>query len=169
MTPARKAETDSIERRAAISDCGRYRYRLLRAWNTEQPRALFIMLNPSTADAEVDDATIRSCMRLARSWYYGGIEVVNLFAWRATNPRELYDAADPVGPENDEHIEDALAHTDFALCAWGAQKIAEHRSSQVLDLIYGRRALLHCLGRTKSGAPRHPLYIKTGTTPEIWR
>jgi len=159
---------DDILKGAVISDCGKYRYSLMRRWNA-MPSVLFIMLNPSTADAEVDDATIRSCIRLTKSWGYGGIEVVNLFAFRATDPKELYSADDPVGSENDEHIADAVAHTDFPLCAWGAQKITAQRAGNVVELLKKRGALPHCLGTTKSGAPKHPLYIKTGTVPVLFR
>ena len=74
-----------MEKDAMISDCGKYRYLLRRAWDHTLPRGLFVMLNPSTADAEVDDATIRSCIRLCRSWSFGSFEVVNLFGWRATD------------------------------------------------------------------------------------
>lgn len=157
-----------LKRDAVISDCGRYRYRLLRSWEAAKPRVLFIMLNPSTADTNIDDPTIRSCIRLARSWDYGGIEVVNLFAWRATDPNELGSASNPIGPDNDASIEDAAAHSDFTICAWGAHRMAGPRAQEVLKIIRRRHGLAHCLGVTKSGAPRHPLYIKTGTTPTLW-
>src|ERR1700731_2978902 len=108
-----------LERDAVISDCGRSRYLLRRTWDHDKPRALFVMLNPSTADAEVDDPTIRSCMRLAKQMGHGSFEVVNLFAWRATDPRELHTASDPVGPENDRVIEAAVNRCDIVICAWG--------------------------------------------------
>jgi hypothetical protein len=126
------------------------------------------MLNPSTADAEVDDATIRSCTRLAKSWNYGGFVVVNLFAWRATNPKDLLTAPDPIGPENEAYIGNAIAQTDFTICAWGANKMAQRRAVDILQLLRKHDKIAHCLGTTKNGAPKHPLYIKTGTTPELW-
>lgn len=160
--------SDVMERGATISDCGQYRYLLGRGWDANRPRALFVMLNPSTADAEVDDATIRSCIRLCKSWSYGGFEVVNLFAWRATDPRALASAPDPIGPDNDAVIESAIVRNDFTICAWGAHKKAAERAPDVIRVIRDRKTWAHCLGRTKAGFPKHPLYIKTGTTPEIF-
>lgn len=153
----------SLERDAVISVCGKYRYLLRRVWNEDRMRALFVMLNPSTADAEVDDATIRSCIRLCRSWDYGSLEVVNLFGWRATDPRELVDADEPIGQDNDRVAAAAIERCDVTICAWGAHKMAESRADKMRNLITSRRPAAFCLGTTKSGAPKHPLYIKTGT------
>ncbi len=159
-----------LERDAVISDCGRYRYLLRRTWDHNAIRALFIMLNPSTADAEIDDATIRSCMRLSKNWGYGSLEVVNLFAWRATNPKELAKANDPVGrPKNDRVIDAAIRRCDIAICAWGAHAMATVRGQSALNLIWLSRPAAYCLGTTKSKAPKHPLYIKTGTVLEVFR
>ncbi len=95
-----------LERDAVLSDCGTYRYLLRRTWDHGKPRALVVMLNPSTADAEVDDATIRSLVRLLRD-SYGSFEVVNVFAFRSTDPKRLTEPADPVGPRNQPIIEAA--------------------------------------------------------------
>ena len=157
-----------IERDAVLSDCGRYRYLLRRVWDHSRMRALFVMLNPSTADAEVDDPTIRSCARLCRSWGYGSFEVVNLFGWRATDPKALTKAEDPVGPDNDGVAERAIQRCDVAICAWGANGMARGRARPMLGLISSFRPAAFCLGKTKDGAPRHPLYIKTGTMPELF-
>lgn len=152
-----------MERSAHISDCGQYRYRLRRKWGNKGFGPLFVMLNPSTADAEVDDATIRRCIGLTQGWGCEQFDVVNLFAYRATDPKALLKARDPIGPINDECILDAAAHSDFIVCAWGAAKIAESRGRKVLRLLQHKTP--HCLAVTKSGAPKHPLYIKAGTKP----
>ncbi len=152
-----------LARDAVISACGKYRYLLRRVWNDDRMRALFVMLNPSTADAEVDDATIRSCIRLCRSWDYGSFEVINLFGWRATDPRELANADEPIGQDNDRVAVAAIERCDITICAWGAHKMAESRADEMRNLITSRRPAAFCLGTTKSGAPKHPLYIKTGT------
>lgn len=157
-----------LERDARISDCGRYRYLLRRTWDHGTPRALFVMLNPSTADAEIDDATIRSCIRLSKGLGYGSFEVVNLFALRATDPAELQRATDPVGADNDGVIEGALGRCDLAICAWGAHQMAENRASSVKSLLRSRRPAVFCLGTTKAGAPKHPLYIKSGTPLQVY-
>ncbi len=158
-----------LQRDATISECGKYRYLLSRIWDPVLERVLFIMLNPSTADAEIDDPTIRSCMRLSRDWGYGGLTVVNLFAWRATKPAELCKAADPVGPENDRILLDAVQKSSIAICAWGAHSMAVKRAEDVCRIIQQGGLETFCLGTTQSGAPKHPLYIPTGTAPSEYR
>jgi hypothetical protein len=149
----------AAEKGAVISDCGLYRYRLWRAWNTSLPAVCFVCLNPSTADALDDDPTIRRCIGFANAWGFGGIEVVNLFAYRSAYPHLLFTAdVDPVGPENDRCIVDAsLGRTVIA--AWGAlPKRNQRRIEHVIKLL-GKAHKIECLGTTKHGHPRHPLYL----------
>lgn len=160
---------EMVESDAVISDCGQYRYLLRRNWDDTKPRALFVMLNPSTADAEQDDATIRSCIRLCKSWNYGSFEVVNLYGIRATNPKTLPSFNDPVGPKNDRIAAAAIGRCDTPICAWGADKMAKRRARKFWNLIRTYRPAAFCLGKTKGGAPRHPLYIKSGTALEIYQ
>lgn len=153
---------------AKISECGQYRYLLTRKSELEYPEkstALFIMLNPSTADAEQDDNTIRRCRSFARGWGCAGITVANLYAYRATNPAELWTVDDPVGPDNDRELAALAREYGEAVCAWGANAKQE-RVDQVVEIFRKVGARLWCLGTTKSGAPRHPLYIK-GDQPLI--
>lgn len=153
-----------LENDVVISDCGKYRYLLRRVWHQEKPRALFIMLNPSTADARQDDATIRSCVRLTNGLGYGSIEVVNLFAWRATDPKDLPTPLSmATGPNNPRTIEAAVNRCDVAICAWGAHPYAATNAPGVIDIIRMNRPMPYCFGKTKAGAPKHPLYIKSGT------
>ena len=119
------------------------------------------MLNPNTADAVRDDPTIRRCVAFARRWGYGGVDVVNLFAYRTPHPRELARAEDPVGPRNDRYLRRALRTAELVVCAWGATRVAARRAHAVAGILDG--APLHCLGRTRSGAPRHPLYLRADT------
>lgn len=143
---------------AVVSPCGRYRYRLSRQWCDGGPALGFLMLNPSTADASVDDPTIRRCMGFARRDGYGGIVVANLFAWRATDPRELRDVADPVGPDCDDFIR-AMPHD--TVIAWGATRPRPDTASRIVhvaELIRGKRT--YHLGLTRDGACRHPLYVR---------
>lgn len=161
-----------MERDAVISECGKYRYLLRRAWDHDKPRALFVMLNPSTADASVDDATIRSCIRLCKAMDYGALEVVNLFAWRATDPDELWKVPEPVGVKTAETAREALARCRTAICAWGAHPFVDRNAISrrfYVEAIEAAHVRAYCLGRTKSGAPKHPLYIKTGTPLEAYR
>jgi hypothetical protein len=144
---------------ALLSDCGRYRYRLWRLWDSEAPVMTWVMLNPSTADADVDDPTIRKCIGFAKAHQYGGIIVVNLFAWRATDPKELPKVADPIGPENDEHIRWAVTAPMLGtvVAGWGGEKFAAKRATAVTALIRMTGRTLHCFRQTK--APWHPLYL----------
>ena len=163
--------TGPMKRYAIISDCGRYRYLLSRIWNRTRLQALFIMLNPSTADAEIDDATIRSCIRLCKALGYGGFEVVNLFAWRATDPKELLATPDdPVGLSNDRIAKMAINRCDVVICAWGSNKImGSLRPKQMRDLVLSQRSqVTFCLGTTKAGHPKHPLYVKTETPLQLY-
>lgn len=145
---------------AIISNCGRYRYCLVREWDKTKPSLRIIMLNPSRADAEEDDPTIRSCVRIADHLGYGLIAIYNLFAWRATDPKDLSTVADPIGPEND-HWLDRVTSGPTIVCAWGAQAIAAPRAATFMEMLNG--VDVWCFGTTKHGAPKHPLYLKTGT------
>ena len=144
---------------ATISPDGIYRYALTRRWDSTKGLVRWIMLNPSTADATVDDPTIRRCMGFARSWGFGGILVHNLFALRATDPRELKRHPDPVGPHNNAHLADPQASRLPTVCAWGAHGALNGRADAVLDLLRRAGAKPTCLGLTKAGHPRHPLYL----------
>jgi hypothetical protein len=143
---------------AVISRCGLFRYRLDRRWG-EGPVAGFIMLNPSTADADSDDPTIRRCIGFAKREGCGGLMVGNLFAFRATNPEDMADAVDPDGPENQHFLLNMAERVDGPLiAAWGGHWMAEDLPARWVRQTFGDR--LMCLGKTKAGAPRHPLYVK---------
>lgn len=159
---------------AIISDCGKYRYTLSRIWDEAGTRCLFVMLNPSTADASVDDPTIRKCIKFAKAWGHGSLSVVNLFAWRATDPKEIRKVNSPVGPENDATIATIAALSNFIVCAWGNDGIYGNRDSAVIEILKRIGKPLHCLkintAPSKSfGSPGHPLYIKDSTEPFVFR
>lgn len=147
---------------AVISPCGQYRYRLERFWSGEHALP-FIMLNPSTADASLDDPTIRRCMGFARNRGYGGIIVANLFAYRATSPADMKRADAPVGGLNDSHLaalmQWALRADVPVIAAWGANGSFQGRDQTVIALADLVGCDLMCLGTTAAGHPRHPLYV----------
>lgn len=152
---------------AVISDCGRYRYELIRRWGAD-PMLEFVMLNPSTADAEVDDPTIRRCIGFARLWGYGGIVVRNLYAYRATDPEVLVNVDDPIGPKNRAYLGNNIAHC--TIVAWGANPAAvgwwngyPYNITAAL-----KRPRLYCLGVNSNGSPKHPLYVPSSRTPLRW-
>lgn len=152
---------------AVIDDTGQYRYLLCRDWGLfgqSNLQIAWIMLNPSTADAYQDDPTIRRCKAFSELWGYGRLVVVNLYALRSTDPKKLFSHSDPVGPRNEEYIKRVVQESQLVVAAWGAFKLG------VPDAI--RRVLsdkvLWCLGTTKQGHPRHPLYVKSSTEKEIY-
>ena len=136
-----------------------------------QPKlVVFIMLNPSTATAEQDDATIRRCIGFARSWPgYGKLTVLNLFAFRATRPKALKLSADPIGKLNNDAIYIHTDQADLIVCAWGVHGALYDRGEQVVKGLQARGLELHCLGLTKDGHPRHPLYVAGNTEPIPFR
>ena len=141
-----------------ISDCGVYRYQLERRWGDGKV-VLWLMLNPSTADGIEDDPTIRRCVGFSVRWGYAGILVGNLFALRATDPSAIAKHPDPVGPFNALHLALMAARASAVVAAWGGhRKALPAYSRQVLDELSAFKSF-KCLGRTQSGAPRHPLYL----------
>jgi hypothetical protein len=156
---------------AIFSPDGLYRYWLRRDLEPQRgKRILFIMLNPSTADGEVDDPTIRRCKAFAEREGGSVLEVVNLYALRTPHPVVLRGHPAPVGPANDQHLRSALRGNDLVVCAWGADEgPIRGRSAVVAALALDEGQALWCLGTTQSGAPRHPLYVR-GDQPLIpWR
>lgn len=144
---------------AEISADGLYRYSLFRRWGSSK-FCTFIMLNPSTADAEIDDPTIRRCINFAKRENCEALLVVNLFAFRATNPQMLRLAIDPVGERNDTIVGLAILYSEGpVICAWGSHPDAQERGNNFIRKYEGER-IFYCLGITKSGAPRHPLYVR---------
>jgi len=154
----RQNNMDGVEYGAIFDTSGTYRYTLWRAWSPYYPRIAFILLNPSTADEHKNDPTIRRCLSFARAWNFGSMEVVNLFAYRATYYRELFKANEPIGTENDRFLLQALERCSTIVLGWGARGTFLERDRQVMSLLSGRNHL-YCLGITKNGQPRHPLYI----------
>lgn len=162
-----------IRRGAVLSECGRYRYRLTRSWLLERDRLPlllpFVMLNPSTADAEKDDPTIRKCVGFARRLGFEGIAVYNLYAYRATKPVDLWlGPYDIVGPDNDRRLRNLFLWASGmaqmgkpvpVIAAWGTHA-RDDRVREVLKMP-GALSRLHVLGLSKHGAPRHPLYLRS--------
>lgn len=158
-----------VKKTAVISPCGNYRYRLGRVWDNREPVAVWIGLNPSTANAEVDDPTIRRMVSFAMSWGLGGIDVVNLFALRSPDPQDLTCGwCDPVGGENDGQLMSSVVGGRVAtvVCAWGANPFARGRAIEMMQHFEVAGVKTYCLGTNKDGSPKHPLYVR-GDTPLI--
>lgn len=144
---------------AHISDCGQYRYELTRDLPGTDAPLVFVMLNPSTADASVDDPTIRRCIGFAMRENAQRLIVVNLYAYRATDPRQLRVVRDPHGPENEATLRRHAVRSQRIVCAWGASVPNPGYAIRTANGLRHYGAKLYCLGRTQNGSPRHPLYV----------
>ena len=172
MPPRKKKATEKmtltfspdLDAPAILSEDGIYRYTLLRRWLFGKGRCLFIMLNPSTADAINDDPTIRRCISFSKQWQFRELMVANIFALRATYPADLKAHAAPIGPENNAYIMEAAKRADRIVAAWGVHGSFLGRSAQVIDMLKDKDLL--CLGTTKDGQPRHPLMVAYETKLE---
>ena len=149
-----------MKREAIISKCGKYRYSLVREWNKNKGKVLFIMLNPSTADDKEDDNTIIRCINFAKDWGYGGLMVGNLFAYRTTYPKELFKTKEPEGKENLKYIKQMIKDADLVICAWGNNQGSPPKYlREITDLYY--------LKLVDNGTtPGHPLTLKKDTKPK---
>jgi hypothetical protein len=156
---------------AVLSNCENYRYSLTRIWDCSKGKVLFIMLNPSTADANNDDPTITRCINYCKSWGFGGLYVVNLFPFRSKEPGDLLKCENPLGENNSYWIKVAALKSDIIICAWGnspivnklTKKFPNHRP---LDTI--RIHEMCYLELSKDGTPKHPLYLLKSLNPKSW-
>ena len=159
---------------ATFSPCRKWRYALWRIWDEEQGIVLWIGLNPSTADEKKNDPTVRRCMGFARAWGYGGIFMLNLFAFRATDPQMMKAAEDPVGPDNYRTIQEYHEIAGLTVAAWGVHGVFMDQDAAVcrLERIGPHAKTRHlwddcwCLGTTQDGHPRHPLYVRADMRPK---
>lgn len=158
-----------MERTAEFDPTGTYRYWLGRFWARDRPSLALVMLNPSRADHQHDDPTLRRSIRFAQDWGYGSLIVVNLFAFCTTSPRSLRLAADPIGVNNDACILRAAQGADRIVLAWGNHGSFRHRDRAVLEVLTPHATQLYSLGLTRTGQPRHPLYLPKATRPIPWR
>jgi hypothetical protein len=161
-------------RSANISKCGKYRYTLTRIWDLSKARVAFVMLNPSTADGEEDDPTIRRCISYAQAWGYGGLVVVNLFSYRATKPDVLFHMGSAKGQQyiignySDKAMMAALENINDVVLAWGNNaKGFDERKAQVKFLL--RRKDLYYITMTGMDEPAHPLFLRSDLTPKIYK
>jgi hypothetical protein len=154
-----------MDKGAQLSPCRTWRYVLWRIWDPSLPIVTFVGLNPSTADETVDDHTIRRCIGFAKTWGYGGIYMINLFAFRATKPADLKKAADPIGPDNDRILRAYHETSDRTVACWGNDGVFMGRDRVVIALLGD----VYCLGTTKGGHPRHPARLRTDTKPQLLR
>jgi hypothetical protein len=157
----KKRKYGGMKKDAKLSDDKLYRYQLSRIWDEDKPKVLFIMLNPSTADADVDDPTIRRVINFAKSWNYGGVFVVNLYAFRSTDPKGLKTTSDPIGPENRKHIQELVGSVDRVIYAWGNKEKEPQWLRELITTPY-------CIALSTKGIPKHPLYLKGDSQPILY-
>lgn len=154
---------DSGGRSAVYSPCRTWRYQLRRTWDPVRPAAMFVGLNPSTADEIEDDRTVARCMTYARAWGYGGLIMTNLFGLPATQPRDMKAHPNPIGPENDAHLQFCATEAGIVIAAWGNHGTHLGRAAEVVGAgLLGDFRVLAVTGR---GEPWHPLYLKRALVP----
>lgn len=148
-----------------------YRYSLWRRWGDETATpdrmCAFIGLNPSTADEKIDDPTVRRCIGFAKSWGFSGMVMLNLFAFRATDPDVMKRNSFATGPDNDEALKAVVARCGMTICCWGFHGIHQNRCGVVRFAL--RKHDLYHLGLTKHGHPKHPLYLPANSERILWR
>lgn len=149
---------------ATFSECRKYRYALWRVWGDGLRIAMFVGLNPSTADETADDPTIRRCIGFTKRWGMDGLFMLNAYAFRATDPKVMKRATDPVGPENNEFLASYARRSETVIACWGAH-CSEIRAAAVKSAI---SLPIACFGRTKHGKPKHPLYLPSDAELELF-
>jgi hypothetical protein len=150
-----------VIKNAIFSPCRRYRYALWRTWDKSKSSVLFIGLNPSTADETIDDPTLTRCINYAKDWGYGGVCIANVFAYRATKPKDLFARKRIIGKKNDHWLLKLANDADLVVAAWGNHGQYKNRASHVKSML----KKLYCLKITKKGEPAHPLYLRAKLTP----
>ncbi|MCE2722028.1 MAG: DUF1643 domain-containing protein [Betaproteobacteria bacterium] len=156
---------------ATFSKCRKYRYKLWRQWNPDLPTVCFVLMNPSTADEVDDDPTVAGCQVRLSHWseQYGGVVVVNVFAWRETNsellPSLIGEGVDIVGDDNDAAIVEAAKQSALVVCGWGNPGNLLGRGDQVLELLRSNQIDAFAFAKNKNGSPKHPLYVAHATQP----
>jgi hypothetical protein len=154
-----------MKKAAEFSDCRKYRYTLTRYWDETKPYCMFVCLNPSTADETKDDPTVRRCINYSKDWGFGGFIMVNLFAFRATDPKDMKAEYEPIGKHNDAWIKHMSYKAGIVVAAWGTHGVFLRRNEEVLELLKGK---LYYLELSKDLHPKHPLYLKKILKPKRW-
>jgi hypothetical protein len=150
-----------MKKHAIISRNGKYRYQLSRIWDEEKPNILFIMLNPSTADKDVNDPTTNRVIKFAKYWGYGGIFICNLYAYRSTDPNDLKYIDDPIGKNNIKHIRKLIGLTEKVIYAWGNNQKEPEWLCDLVNTPY-------CIDISIKGIPKNPLYLKNNLQPKLY-
>ncbi|MBS4898415.1 MAG: DUF1643 domain-containing protein [Streptococcus sp.] len=150
-----------MKKKANISEDKIYRYTLSRTWDSTKPTVLFIGLNPSIADENIDDPTITRCINFAKDWGYGTLLMANLFAFRSTYPKEIYLIDDPIGKDNDYYLLECVKQSDLIIACWGNNGTYMDREKIIKELVPN----LYCLQKNKNGTPHHPLRLPRDINP----
>ncbi|WP_419882889.1 DUF1643 domain-containing protein [Peribacillus sp. B-H-3] len=162
----------SIPKNGAVFDETRtYRFSLTRVWEPDKEKVVFICLNPSTADENIDDPTLIRCIDFAKRWSngkYGWLEIVNLFGYRTKDFNNLKNAIDPIGSDNDNFILNAVKDADLVVAAWGENGAYQKRAEEVLKLLSNNNIPIYCLDILNGGQPKHPLYVKATNEPSLY-
>lgn len=157
-----------MQKGAILSSCKKHRLQLWREWNSNLPKVLFIMLNPSTADHEQDDPTLRRCIDFAKQWSYGGLYIGNLYSFRAADPRTLLKVSKFSHRDNYKHVSTMAQQCQLVVCAWGNHLVI-NKLGLPLNIFKHLEQKLHCIALSKTGTPKHPLYLKKSLIPSSFK
>ncbi len=146
---------------AIFSKDRKHRYVLIREWDLKKPSLMIISLNPSTADEKINDPTIQRCIGFAKKWGFGRLFVTNLFSFRATSPKDLFNFKNPIGDKNDYWIRKLLKKVNKIVLAYGNHGGFKNRHQKILKIIKNP----YCIKKSKTGMPMHPLYLKYTKKP----
>ena len=157
-----------VSNSAVLSPCEEYRYTLSRMWSSRSENLIFVLCNPSTADSFKDDPTVRRLISFTKAWGFGGFTVLNLLAYRATNPKELGKVKDAYGPRNLYYWEQNITKGKKVIAAWGSSPPA-HSHAHSIKWLMRSKADVYVFGFTMHGRPKHPLYLSKDTIPySMW-
>ena len=144
-----------------------YRYFLWTLWDTTRPLVLWILLNPSIASLSQNDPTVSRCMQRSQILGFGEAIITNAFAYRSTDPKQLYQATNPIGPDNNYWLRTLSQQADQIICGWGSHGAYQDRDQAIQSLLKTQN--LYCLGQTQKGQPKHPLYLSYRVQPELFQ
>eukprot|EP01084_Bolivina_argentea_P270830 460612_1 len=159
--------TDNIERGAIFSQDSQYRYALHRIWDDSKKKVMFIGFNPSTADGQIDDATVKKLIKYCKLWDYGGLYICNLFAFVAKNPLDIDECEHPIGSSNDYYLQKYSVKSDKIIVMWGRQGAFYNNRIQNVLKIFTMR--IYCFKLTKNKQPYQPLYLPLNTQLELFK
>ncbi len=150
-----------IKSDAIFSEDNIHRYALIHEWELDRPSLMIISLNPSAEDGELNNPTIRRCIGFAKRWGFGRLFITNLFSFKTSSPKDLFNSENPIGNKNDYWLKKLSKKVDKVVLAYGNHGKFKNRHEEILKIIHDP----YCIKKSKTGMPMHPLYLKYTEEP----